>query len=83
MTISRLELCAVQFCEEAESTSVPIPGVTYNPYKVQDTIEVGNDNSVPDCMMMRTFIWYVLQINIDEKAMMLLIIIYDAVIAWG
>ena len=47
MTISRLELCAVQFCEEAESTRVPIPGVTYNPYKVQDTIEVGNDDSVP------------------------------------
>ena len=83
MSISRLELCAVQFCEEAKRTSVPIPGVTYNPYKVQDTIEVGNDKTVPDFMMMRTFIWYVLQINIDEKAKILVIIIYDAMIAWG
>ena len=36
----RYEHCAVPWCEDASNLKVATPSITYNPYGVQDTIEV-------------------------------------------
>ena len=40
ITFFSWEQCAVPFCEESSNISVAFPGITYNPYGVQETIEV-------------------------------------------